>query len=191
MAASKKLRKFELPAPPPPPPPLPSALPNTSKDHKLTLKVKDAPPGWFHQSSKLPPHTDFVDPKTGIYFFYGTLMDPKMLAEILDLDHEPHLRPAFITGYTAKLWGQYPALIDGEAEATAHGVAYEVQTVGNARRLAEYETNHYKAQPCLIKYADGKAPDTTHGRVFIFAGNLDDLEDGTLDLSVWLKRVGR
>lgn len=175
----------------PPPPPLPPALAAGRQVSKFALKVKDAPPDWFLKSSKLPPHDDFLDPKTGIYFFYGSLMDPKLLSEILQLDYDPQLRPACITGYQAKLWGQYPAMVDGEKDATEHGVAYDVNTAEHARRLAEYETSHYRTQPCMITYTDGKAPDTTQGRVFVFVGNPRDLTDGTFDLSAWLKQVRR
>lgn len=150
-----------------------------------------APPGWFYQSPNPPQHVDLFEPRTGPYFFYGTLMDPKMLAEVLELDHEPILRPANVVGYTCKLWGQYPAIVDGEMDATVSGAAYNVESVEDARKLAAYETKNYQTKACKINYTDGKQPETQHGQLFMFAGNPSDLEAGTFDLSVWLKRIGR
>ncbi|ATY65458.1 poly(A) polymerase [Cordyceps militaris] len=79
------------PAPPPPPPPLPPSPSHNTHPKKLALKVRSASPGWSYQS---PRQIDYTELKAGPYFFYGTLMDPGMLAEILKLSHEPILRPA-------------------------------------------------------------------------------------------------
>lgn len=172
---------------PPPPPPLP---PLSNKDYKLKVSVKtrDVPPDWFHNLSRSPPSTD---PPTGPYFFYGTLMDPKMLMEILKLENPPILRPAKIIGYECKLWGQYPAIIDGQVNNVVHGAAYDVQTVDHAKRLAIYETRNYETKPCLIIYTDGLEPMETYGNVFTYAGRGSDLVDGKFNLDVWLRRVGR
>lgn len=114
-----------------------------------------------------------------------------MLAEILSLDNEPTLRPANVVGYACKLWGQYPALIDGEMDAIVSGAVYDVESVDDARKLAAYETKNYQTKPCRINYTDGKQPETAYGQLFMFAGNKGDLDAGTFDLSVWLNRVGR
>lgn len=114
-----------------------------------------------------------------------------MLAEILKLSHEPILRPANVVGYKCKLWGQYPALVDGEMGSTVSGAAYNVESVEDARKLAAYETCNYQTKACKIMYTDGKQPEMGHGRLFMFAGNPSDLETGAFDLSAWLKRVGR
>ncbi|EGX95526.1 poly(A) polymerase pla1, putative [Cordyceps militaris CM01] len=176
------------PAPPPPPPPLPPSPSHNTHPKKLALKVRSASPGWSYQS---PRQIDYTELKTGPYFFYGTLMDPGMLAEILKLSHEPILRPAKVFGYTGKLWGQYPAVVEGEAGATVCGAAYNVESVEDARKLAAYETCNYQTKACKILYTDGEQPEMQHGRLFVFAGNPSDLETGAFDLSVWLKRVGR
>jgi hypothetical protein len=174
-------------APPPPAPPLPPSLLNNNhaRTSKFVLKTKSAPPGWFYQSPNPPRPVDYFEPRTGPYFFYGTL------AEILNLDHEPILRPANVVGYTCKLWGQYPAIIDGEIDAIVSGAAYTVESVEDARKLASYETENYETNACKINYTDGKQPETQHGWLFMFAGNPSGLDTGTFDLSVWLKRVGR
>ncbi|KAH8812204.1 hypothetical protein F5884DRAFT_305108 [Xylogone sp. PMI_703] len=184
-------------SPPPPPPPPSAALPpRPPEDPRLktspfVLKLRSAPPDWFYQSSNPPPLVDIFDLPKGPYFFYGTLMDPKMLAQILDLDHEPTLRPAKVVGYSCKLWGQYPAMVDGPQGAIVEGAAYHVGTVSGAEKLAAYETKHYEVKPCLIQYTDGQEPVDDLGHTFMFAGNLHDLDEGAFDLSTWLRRMGR
>lgn len=114
-----------------------------------------------------------------------------MLTDILSLEEEPTLRPAKIVGYERKLWGQYPAMQDGPQGAEVKGTVYHVQSVAHAKRLAEYETNNYRAKPCLIQYTDGGEPAKDFGRVFMFVGNPRDLEEGDFDLQTWLRRMGR
>src|SRR5438034_340656 len=79
-----------------------------------------------------------------LYFFYGSLMDPSTLAQVLGLQHRPELIPAKIVGYRYKLWGRYPALQDGPPDAEVRGMAYEVQSPADKKRLEWYETCHYK-----------------------------------------------
>jgi hypothetical protein len=118
-------------------------------------------------------------------------MDPIMLADVLGLEEKPELRPAKIVGYSRKLWGQYPAMLDGPQDAEVDGAVYHVQFVAHAKRLAEYETSSYRAEPCLIQYTDGKEPADDYGHVFMFVGSQKDLQDGEFNLEVWFKRMGR
>ena len=173
--------------PPPPPPPLPEDL--SSKVSPFVLKLRSAPPGYFFQAERLPPHRDSFAAPTGPYFFYGTLSDPAMLRDVLGLETEPQLRPASITGYECKLWGQYPALLDAP-EKIVHGAVYH-ETEEHGERLASYETDNYRAEPCCINYIDGNEPVDDFGYVFKFVGRVRDLSDGTFDLGTWLRRVKR
>ncbi|EXL74000.1 hypothetical protein FOPG_10817 [Fusarium oxysporum f. sp. conglutinans race 2 54008] len=180
------------PRPPPPAPPLPPALnKKASRESPFVLKVRNAPEDWFYQPPEPPAHNDLFEPPTGPYFVYGTLKDPKMLADVLGLEEKPALRPAKVVGYSRKLWGQYPAMQDGPQDAQVSGAVYYVQSVAHAKRLAEYETNSYRAKPCFIQYTDGKEPDEDFGHVFMFVGDPRDLQEGEFDLGKWLKRVGR
>ncbi|KAF5591274.1 poly(A) polymerase pla1 [Fusarium pseudoanthophilum] len=174
---------------PPPAPPLPPTVQKEqSKRSPMVSTVKNTPESWFYR----PPTQDHLfEPPTGPYFVYGTLMDPKMLADVLRLKEKPKLRPAKIVGYSKKLWGQYPALQEGPQDAQVSGAVYYVQSVAHAKRLAEYETNSYRAKPCLVQYTDGKEPAEEFGHVFMFVGNPRDLQEGEFDLGKWLKRVGR
>jgi gamma-glutamylcyclotransferase (GGCT)/AIG2-like uncharacterized protein YtfP len=122
---------------------------------------------------------------------YGTLMDPRMLADVLGLECQPELRSAKIEGVSCKLWGQYPAMQDGSQGAQVSGSVYCVQSVTHAKRLAEYETNSYKANPCRIQYTDGKEPVEDFGYVFMFVGNPWDIQDGEFNLEKWLNQIGR
>ncbi|KAF5588858.1 poly(A) polymerase pla1 [Fusarium pseudocircinatum] len=177
---------------PPAAPPLPPALlEKQSGKSPFALKLRNAPEDWFYRPLKPPSQIDLFAPPTGPYFVYGTLMDPKMLADVLRLEEKPKLRPAKIIGYSKKLWGQYPAMQDGPQGAEVSGFVYNVQSVAHAKRLAEYETNNYLAKPCLIQYTDGKEPAEDLGHVFMYAGNPRDLQEGDFDLGKWLKRVRR
>lgn len=126
-------------------------------------------------------------------------MDASILSAVLDLDPAAaeqrkadfDLRPAYIVGYECKLWGQYPALVDGPGFSSIEGAVFQVRTVQEGKRLAEYETANYRTTPCQIRSRDGKQPDIENGHVFVFAGDRRELSEGTFDLQVWLRRMGR
>ncbi|KAJ1714901.1 poly(A) polymerase pla1 [Aspergillus flavus] len=173
-----------MPTPPPPPEnPL-------SKIPPIVLKLRSTPPKHFYQPPNRHPTINQSTTPTGPYFFYGTLTDPNMVAEILNLDHEPKFRPAIIQGYECKMWGQYPALVDG-SDTIVEGAVYHVQTAEDGMKLAAYETNNYRAESCIIKYMDGKEPAEEVGYTFKFVGNLRDLHEGRFELRAWLKLMGR
>jgi hypothetical protein len=129
-----------------------------------------------------PPSRTFI-PK--FYFFYGSLMDPGQLARVLELRECPVTHPATIAGYSCKLWGPYPALIDGPPDAIVQGVAFEVKSQQVAKRLAEYETDAYEEQDCIIQFENGE---TVSGVTFKWRDGADDpeLRQGTFSLREWL-----
>ncbi|GAD95576.1 conserved hypothetical protein [Paecilomyces variotii No. 5] len=174
------------PAHPPPPPPPPEDF--HFKKSPFVKKLRTAPPDWYYKAPVSPPPVDFMAP-TGPYF-YGTLTDPCMIAEILGLKHEPELRPAYIKGYECKLWGQYPALRDAP-NSIVEGAAYHISTVEDGKKLAAYETRNYRPEPCWINYKDGKEPLRENGSTFKFVGDPYALSEGQFDLKAWLRRVGR
>lgn len=71
------------------------------------------------------------------------------------------------------------------------GRCHHVETEEHGERLASYETDNYRADPCRINYIDGNEPVDDFGHVFKFVGNVRDLSDGTFDLGTWLRRVKR
>ncbi|RMZ75888.1 hypothetical protein DV738_g5226, partial [Chaetothyriales sp. CBS 135597] len=148
------------------------------------------------QAAPAESYSPPTPPAVGWYFVYGTLKDPALLAEILSLSQTPPLPlyPAKLTGYSLKLWGQYPALVDGYPGQEVQGMAVRIDEQRHADRLAEYETKAYRCAPCLIRFVgeDGSDIDKqVKGSVFKYAGNLDDLADGQFDLDHWLRLMGR
>ena len=135
--------------PPPKPPsmPAPSSKPPAQTSVKMKprvspfiRKLQAAPQGYWFEPEIRPEPVDPLSPPCGPYFFYGTLMDPSLLAEILSLSDKPTLCPAKIIGYTLKLWGQYPALVNGAPGQVVEGMVYHVRKKGHPEKLAEYET---------------------------------------------------
>lgn len=128
------------------------------------------------------PNYDYNAFRKTYYFFYGTLMDTKHLAKVLQLPNRPQPHPAKIVGYACKLWGPYPALVDKTPGAIVYGVAYEVQSSEDAERLQFYETDNYSPNACLIKFKDGSE---VIGKVFKWVGDKSLLKDGNFDLKDW------
>ncbi len=144
--------------------------------------LKAANEGWEPKIYK--PHQGF---RKQFYFFYGSLMDSQMLEKVLQLGSRPELRPAKIIGYRCMMWGQYPALVDGEQGEPVHGMAYEVQSLEERQRLEAYETDHYKNVACTIKLQDRNQ---VTGRTFFWNGETADLTEGRFDLKDWqMKRL--
>lgn len=182
---SEQMTTNSSPPPTPPPPEIPGLKPSS-----YISKLRAAPPDYLFRPPSPSKGVDLFAAPTGLYFFYGTLTDPSMIREILELENEPELRPARVVGYKCKLWGQYPALLDARG-SVVEGAVYHVETVEHGERLAAYETNNYKTHPCRISYTDGKEPSEGIGYTFKFRGDQKDLSEGTFDLRVWLKKMGR
>lgn len=71
------------------------------------------------------------------------------------------------------------------------GAVYEVWSVGDAEKLAAYETGNYTTVSCEIGFLDGREPARLMGSVFVFDGDARDLREKSFDLRVWMRRVGR
>lgn len=121
------------------------------------------------------------------YFFYGTLTNEQVLTDVLCLKYPPVLRPASIAGYSMKMWGPYPTLVDGPPENVVNGMAYEVDKQEHEGRLADYETKAYRCATCLIKPASGG--DHIVGKTFVWAKKPNDraLRPGNFDIEAWRK----
>ncbi|KAG8165335.1 hypothetical protein KVR01_005610 [Diaporthe batatas] len=118
-----------------------------------------------------------------LYFFYGSLMDPTQLQRVLGLKDRPrNLVPAEIVGYHIRMWGPYPALIDGPPGNVVKGMAYEVEGEKAKTKLADYETDNYREHTCTIRLEGGAQ---VSGTTFEWAGDVDDLKDGSFDLKDW------
>lgn len=118
-----------------------------------------------------------------LYFFYGSLMDPTQLQRVLGLKDRPrNLVPAEIVGYHIQMWGPYPALIDGPPGSVVKGMAYEVEGEEGKDKLAHYETDNYQEHRCTIRLEGGAQ---VSGTTFEWAGDMDDLKEGSFDLKDW------
>lgn len=117
------------------------------------------------------------------YFFYGSLMDPKQLQQVLGRREPPRdLRPAEIIGYNIRMWGPYPVLLDGPPGNVVKGVAYEIEGGEYKDKLARYETANYREHNCMIQFS---AEESVIGITFQWAGDESDLRDGSFDLKDW------
>ncbi|KAK2872159.1 hypothetical protein FQN49_002517 [Arthroderma sp. PD_2] len=116
-------------------------------------------------------------------FFYGTLTDKAMLAKVLGLspdDERLKLRPARLEGYHTKLWGPYPALLNGPLQDShVDGLAYEAQSQDEVDRLSAYETDKYALNACIIQFLDieDKENQKVIGETFIWNGNPEELTE--------------
>lgn len=125
-----------------------------------------------------------------LYFFYGSLMDPTVLREVLNFKETPELKPAQIIGFQVKMWGPYPALLLGEIGQVARGMACEIEGAKNKERLAIYETNNYDERRVLIDIDGEEGPfdGSFLGTAFEWVGNQDELKEGSFDVKDWQMR---
>ena len=104
------------------------------------------------------------------YFFYGTLADPEVLVEKLELCARPSLRPATVDGANIRTWGgKYKALVDGDSIVA--GWAYKITSAGHEEALRYYETSQYEVVRCVILINDTDERDW--GLTFRFVGACD------------------
>ena len=109
-------------------------------------------------------------------------MDPRTLQSVLQLEEKPMLTNAMVIGYTIKMWGPYPALLDGDTGEIVHGVVYEVEGSESKDRLEAYETSRYRTKMCSMSTADGRI---LNGSTFIWDGDVAELKEGTFNLKDW------
>ncbi|CAI7570381.1 unnamed protein product [Penicillium discolor] len=104
-------------------------------------------------------------------------------------ERPPVMRRARVIGYEIKLWGPYPALLDGEPFHLVDGMTYEILSQTQLDQLAAYETDKYQPRPCLINLLndDDSVEKTIEGFAFMWDGQQDELREGTFDLKQWKK----
>ncbi|KAH7036025.1 uncharacterized protein B0I36DRAFT_319551 [Microdochium trichocladiopsis] len=126
------------------------------------------------------------------YFFYGTLTQPEVLKDVLDLPpgEEPLYQPAVVVGYALAERTPYRALIDGDSGQLVTGLAYLVQKEEHEKMLAEYETDAYEVHECFIQLPDCKETPKVSGKTFLFAGDMSELKQDLLDGVTWERKSG-
>ncbi|KAF4989728.1 hypothetical protein FDECE_14610 [Fusarium decemcellulare] len=193
MPDSTPTTQSERPPSPPSPPPLPPkplSSQNPQQPRGFLAKLESAPEDWVSQIPATPPETEPYRYEPVYYFFYGTLVQPDMLKEVLGLTEEPELREAKVVGYSLSAWGQYKALVDGEQGEEVSGRAFQVQSPEHEYKLAYYETSAYELAPCLIQFTDGEEPSQVQGKTFMYAGDAQVLKEGRFDRKLWELQMG-
>jgi hypothetical protein len=120
-------------------------------------------------------------------------MSPALVATILGLEEAPVMRPAKVHHFKLKMWGQYPALVNGTGDDQVQGIVSEVQVQEHAERLAKYETRAYEVAACKILFTDGEGEisgETVNGFTFVSCFPPERLRErkGAFDLQDWLMR---
>lgn len=106
-----------------------------------------------------------------LYFFYGTLAEPAVLSNKLELSESPVLRPATVQGGVLRTWGaKYRALVDGPVTAKIDGWVYDVASREHEEQLQLYETDQYEVVRCDIVLQDREM---TKGLTFRFIDEID------------------
>jgi gamma-glutamylcyclotransferase (GGCT)/AIG2-like uncharacterized protein YtfP len=120
-------------------------------------------------------------------FFYGSLMDADVLRAITGLPEVPLVKKGTITGFSIKMWGNYPALVPC-SRGKVNGTVWEVTSEAHFRRLAAYETSAYTWCECNVVLEDGESL-SNDCYTFCWAGNINsrDLEEGEFDLERYQK----
>ncbi|KAF2802395.1 uncharacterized protein BDZ99DRAFT_468869 [Mytilinidion resinicola] len=116
------------------------------------------------------------------YFFYGTLADQDLLANLFgwsDVAHKlPILYRASLKGGILKTWGgRYRAMIDSPGNLV-EGFAYQVQSRDEEDALLVYETEKYEVVRCNIVLeviASVGLKQLVKGCTFRYAGSEEDL----------------
>jgi hypothetical protein len=115
-------------------------------------------------------------------------MDPEVLQTVLGLPELPIMERGYITGFSIKVWGIYPALVpssDRVSQARVLGTFRKVNDWCRMMKLSQYETVAYRTTPVPIFPEDGE--NTKNGRVFCWSGDSEscDLEAGSFDLTTY------
>ncbi|KAJ9604816.1 hypothetical protein H2200_010931 [Cladophialophora chaetospira] len=111
------------------------------------------------------------------YFFCGTLGDPGVLKHHLDVEDEPELIPAHVTGGGLWTWGaKYRAIVDAEPDARVDGWAFLVQSEEQEDALRFYEKEKYEVVRCRIFMDRDGGEDEVNGLISRFNGAKGELD---------------
>lgn len=97
------------------------------------------------------------------------------------------MRHARVVGYETRLWGPYPALVNGKSLVPVYGMVCRNRSRIHFDRLIKYETDQYQLRPCHIELLDDNhhVKKTVGGVTFIWNGEQDELREGKFDLKQW------
>jgi len=116
-------------------------------------------------------------------------MDPATLQAVIAAREPPVLRPATISGYHLKMWGDYPALLDSRPMLTIHGMAFEINEFEDVdqirQRLQDYEGPNYKPLQCFVQF---NGQERVRAITFEWVGDQSELKEGIFDLKDYQMR---
>ncbi|KAK2611673.1 hypothetical protein N8I77_005003 [Diaporthe amygdali] len=121
-----------------------------------------------------------------LFFFYGTLMDPDIVQEVLGLPERPVLKPALLRNRGhMRMWGPYPAfLADQEPRVDVKGMACEIEGTERKDRLATYEGDKYNETKCFVNLVtEGGETDLIVARVMASEYDIIIIGSGPAGLS--------
>ena len=109
------------------------------------------------------------------YFFYGSLVDPLLLVEMLALPSPAVLKEAKVRGGQVMCWsGQQCVLIDACKKETVEGWVFVVENKEWEDKLLMHEGANYEVVRCKIEVKGEEARD---GLTFRFCGERSTLRE--------------
>jgi hypothetical protein len=114
----------------------------------------------------MSPSSTHPPPRPNWYFFYGSLTDSNVLAELLHLSSPPVLQPARIQTHTLKYFGPNPCAVPGtlcdtdlgpknETRDGVEGKAWYVHSAEMADWLRRHEDEGFVEVGCEIEFLGG------------------------------------
>lgn len=118
-------------------------------------------------------------------------MDPPTLQTVLSSRECPTLLPAHLHGYHIKMWGRYPALVDGRALPKVPGMVFTVSEFQHIRDvgglLQHYEGPNYSPVQVLVELV-GQEGTLVNAMTFKWTGDEKELTEGSFDLKDYQMR---
>lgn len=121
------------------------------------------------------------------WFFFGSLIDPDVLAVVLDRPATAYTRrPGTLYGYrrVCVIEESYPALIH-DPDGRVDGLLVEPLNAEDERRVCFFEGEEFQPRIRPIELHDGER---LEARVFLTAGLSDCLHDQPWDFRLWQTR---
>lgn len=121
------------------------------------------------------------------WFFFGSLIDPDVLAVVLDRPASAYTRrPGTLHGYrrVCVIEESYPALIR-DPHGRVDGLLVEPLSAEDEQRVRFFEGEEFQPRTCRIELHDGERLDA---RVFLTASLSDALHDQPWDFDTWRAR---
>uniref|UniRef100_A0A0W0FX60 Putative gamma-glutamylcyclotransferase n=1 Tax=Moniliophthora roreri TaxID=221103 RepID=A0A0W0FX60_MONRR len=128
-----------------------------------------------------------------LMFFYGTLTLEHLRKRLLGTDArgDPPGGPpkdATIRGWSVKMWGPYPALVESESkeDSVVHGKVWLVLDEEQLQRIQRYDGKQYRMAAVDVYVEGSSTPET--GYTMVWNSDFGVLRDGSFDPSAFYFR---